>query len=145
MKKLLLTALIATSLISSAFAGPVKKVNYFIRTAFESAYPSAKEVEWKVTEEYSKASFTSETGKTEVFYDLTGNFIGKSVSIDPSKLPTNVKRSLARKFANYMINEAIQFEGADETAYFISARNEKESVLLKAVNGDVSIYKASGK
>ena len=44
--------------------------------------------------------------------------------------------------AGYTIKEAIRFEGTDENAYYISAENEKGSVIFKIEdNGFVSLDK----
>ena len=145
MKKVLFATLIAISLISSAFAGPAKKVTYFVKSAFETAFPNATEVEWKVTADYTKASFVRDDVRNEAFYDPQGNFIGKSHAISLEKLPTTIKSSFAKKYGSYTVSEAIQFEGVEETAYFISAENEKQSVVLKVANGDISFFKVTEK
>ncbi len=41
------------------------------------------------------------------------------------------KKAFAKKYNSCTVKEAIRFEGAQEVAYYISAENEKGSVVLK--------------
>jgi hypothetical protein len=145
MKKLLFTALIAVSTIASAFASPVEKVSDRIKGSFNSNYPDISNVKWDMTTDYAKATFVIENVTTEAFYSHNGEFIGTSQAISINDLPTGVKRSFAKRYGNYTVKEAIQFEGKEESAYYISAENEKQSVILKAVNGVIEVFRSSNK
>lgn len=145
MKKLLLTALIAVTLISSAFASPVKEVNYFVLNSFDNSFPTVTDVHWVVTPSYAKATFVVNNVETKAFYKLDGEFIGTCQPIAIEDLPVSAKRSFAKKYSNYTVKEAIKFDGNQETAYFISAENEKHNVILKADNSGISVYSASSK
>jgi hypothetical protein len=62
------------------------------------------------------------------------------------ELPVNSKRQFAKLFAGYNVKEAIRFEGFDETSYYISGENEKESVILKVNDrNQVSVFKRTKK
>lgn len=145
MKKLLFSTLIAVSLISSAFGAPVKKVNYRISSAFEATFPHVTNVEWDVTAAYAKATFVLNNKNTEAFYNPEGEFIGTSQAINVDELPTAVKRTFAKKYGTYTVKEAIQFEGNEETSYFISAENDKKSIILKVVGSTLSVLKVNEK
>ncbi|WP_018615586.1 hypothetical protein [Segetibacter koreensis] len=140
MKKLLLTALIAVSLTSFAFAAPVKKVNSFVTNSFNNDFKNVGSVAWDVSSSYAKATFVLDNIRTEAFYTLDGEFIGTTHAIAIEDLPVAAKRSFAKKYAGYTVKEAIKFDGEDGTAYFISAENEKESVILKASKSGLSVY-----
>jgi len=59
-----------------------------------------------------------------------------------SQLISGRCRAFAKKFEGYTVKEAIYFEGTEESAYFISAQNEKGSVIFKVEdNGSVSMKK----
>ena len=60
-----------------------------------------------------------------------GKFIGTNQAITLEDLPVNAKRAFAKKYEGYTVKEAIRFEGSQESAYYISAENEKGSVILK--------------
>jgi hypothetical protein len=148
MKKLLLTALIAVSLISSSFAAsPVadKKVSSVLTSSFARYFSNVSNVKWDVTPNFAKATFVIEDVATEAFFDLDGDFIGSSRAITLDKLPTAAKRTFAKRYADYTVKEAIEFNGSTENAYYISAENEKQSVILKVVNNSMEVYRATTK
>jgi hypothetical protein len=141
MKKLLLSALIAVSVFSSAFAEPVIKVNSRILADFKGKFKVTDQVKWDVTANYVKAMFVENNVTTEVFYNVDGEYIGTSQPISLDNVLTAAKRSLAKKYADYTAKEAIKFENEEETAYFISVENDKRALVLKVVNSSVSIFK----
>jgi len=145
MKKLLFTALIAVSLISSAFAEPVKKVGVLVRSSFENNYPRVTNVAWELGKDYATATFVVDNIRTQAFYSLNGDFIGSSRAISIDDLPAGVKRTFAKKYADYTVNEAIQFDTDEETAYCISAENEKQTVILKVARGTIEVIRTSNK
>lgn len=145
MKKLLFTAFIAVSLMSSAFCAANKEVNYFVSKSFKNDFPDVTKVEWTVASSYSKATFVVNEERTEAFYKPNGEFIGTSHAISLDDLPITAKRSFAKNYINYTVKEAIKFEGIEETAYFISAENENRSVVLKVIDNRISVYTISGK
>jgi opacity protein-like surface antigen len=148
MKKLLLTALIAVSLISSSFAAsPVndKKVSSIITSSFGRYFRNVSNVHWDVTPNFAKATFVNNDVTTEAFFDLNGDFIGSSRAITLDKLPTAAKRTFAKRYADYTVKEAIEFNGSTESAYYISAENEKQSVILKVLDNTLEVYNVTTK
>ena len=82
----------------------------------------------------------------EAFYSSDGDMIGTSKAITLDELSVKAKRDFAKKFGSCTVKEAIRFEGAEEGAYYISAANEKETVIVKVDDADyVSIVKSSKK
>lgn len=145
MKKLLITALLAIAVAAGAFAAPTK-VSSAILANFNAAFKKADNVCWVITNDYTKAAFTSDNTKMEVFYNYNGDIIGTSKSIALDELPINAKRHFAKLFAGYNVKEAIRFEGCYETSYYISGENEKESVILKVNDHkQVSVFKRTKK
>ena len=67
----------------------------------------------------------------EAFYNVDGEISGTSKAITLEDLPVNAKRSFAKRFNGYTVKEIIHFDGTEETAYYISAENDKETVILK--------------
>jgi hypothetical protein len=145
MKKLFFAALLTVTVATSAFSADEKKVNVNILRAFESEFTEANNVQWNVKSEYIKASFEVDGKKADAFYSHDGEYLGSSSKIVLEDLPVQAKRTFAKKYADYTVLEAIKFNGTEETAYFVSAENEKQSVVLKITNGGVSVYKRTAK
>jgi hypothetical protein len=82
----------------------------------------------------------------EAFYNGTGEKIGSSRAISIDELPLKAKRSFAKDYADYTVKEVIEFNGTDETAYYLSAENEKTAVILKVNSvSELSTYKITKK
>ncbi|WP_018614861.1 hypothetical protein [Segetibacter koreensis] len=142
MKKLVTSAVLTLLIAASSFAAGENKVNSKAASNFLLEFKDAKNVNWKSTENYVKVSFILNDKNMDAFYDLDGNKIATSSNIAMDKLPTSAKRAFAKKFADYTFKEAIQFDGVEDTAYYISAENEAQSLLLKvSAEGFVSVLK----
>ena len=146
MKKLIFAALFAVTISTSAFAGSPAKLFSVSETSFKADFKNATVVTWTAGADYTNASFVLNNVKMEAFYNNGGELIGTSRAITTDQLTVNAKRNFAKKFADYEVKEAIRFEGAEEAAYYISAVNEKESVVVKiSDNNAITIIKKSQK
>jgi hypothetical protein len=145
MKKFFAAVLIAATLTTSAFAADVNKVSEKTVNRFKTDFESAKNVDWTIRPSFVKASFIEGQKRCEAFYDLEGEFIGCSKAIDLDELPTSAKRTFAKKYSSYTVKEAIKFDGPELTSYYISAENDKESVVLKVESGFLTVFKKTGK
>jgi hypothetical protein len=145
MKKFFIAALIVATFVTSAFAGPAK-VNYVALKSFGAEFKNASDVTWTSTSQFVKANFLFEDQRMEAFYTPTGEKIGISRGISIDELPVKAKRAFAKKYESYNVKEAILFEGVEETAYFINAENETETVIVKVFDdGSVSVFKKTKK
>lgn len=131
---------------ASAFAADIKKVNTNAVNSFKSDFKKAANVRWARTQNFIKATFTLDGQEMEVFYNMDGEKVATSKKIALDELPAEAKRTFTKKFDGYNVKEAIHFKGTDEEAYYISAENENESVIVKvALNQSVSIFDAVAK
>jgi hypothetical protein len=142
MKNLIITSVLALAIAISSIAADRKRVNYEAERNFYVEFADAKNVSWTTNHHFYKASFTLNQVAMDAFYDHRGTYIGTTNKSDISDLPLNGKRSFAKKYAAYTVKEVIKFEGAEETAYYLVAENEKQSLFLKiSVEGFISVCK----
>ena len=142
MKKLFISALLSVTVVLSSFAAAGNKAKFALPDNFSFQFKHASDVLWTSTANYAKATFVLNNVRTEALYTLAGDFIGTNQAITLEDLPVNAKREFAKKYDGYTVKEAIRFEGADESAYYISAENEKGSVILKVEDsGAISMVK----
>jgi opacity protein-like surface antigen len=134
MKKLLLATLLAVSVAASAFAKDVTSATAAAQSNFKSEFKRAADVSWSATDQFVKASFVYNNEKMEAFYNANGDKIGTTRAIALEELPVKAKRAFAKKYDGYTVKEAIEFDGTDTTDYYISAENDKESVIIKVSN-----------
>jgi hypothetical protein len=145
MKRLFIAALFAVSFMASAFASETK-VSSAIMSNFKYQFKNVSDVNWTMGEGFAKATFVYNQVRTEAFYSPSGEIIGTSKGVSLDQLPVKAKRNFSKKYDGYDVTEAIRFEGPDEAAYFISAQNEKESVIVKVNDNDgVSLVTRSKK
>lgn len=152
MKKLFLSALLAVSIFSSAFAtdentkaaeGTEKEQQVNVRTLhnFITEFGNLSNVQWTSRADFARATFVYNNESMEAFFDIHGEMIGTSKAVTIDQMPVNVKRVFAKKYADYNIKETIRFDGINESAYYISAENGAKSVVLKvSVSGGVSLF-----
>lgn len=146
MKKLFFTTFLAATVAVSAFATDTNEINAVAVNNFEVAFKQASDVSWAANKDYIKATFVLSNIRMEALYNFDGDLIGTVKGITPEELPVNAKRAFAKKYEGYTVKEAIRFEGNEEGAYFISAENEKELVVLKVNdNSNVSVMKSRKK
>ena len=142
MKKLFISALLAITVAASSFAAGGSNVSYAVRNNFSYQFKKVSDVQWTSGENYTKATFVLDDVRTEALYSAEGEFIGTNQAITLEELPVRAKREFAKKYDGYTVKEAIRFEGTEESAYYISAENEKGSVILKVEDsGSISVRK----
>lgn len=147
MKKFIIAiAAIAFTTASAVYASDASNVSIRIKDAFETKFDGAKNVNWTTNVNFVKATFDYKNEKVEAFYNVDGNLIGISRAITINALPIAAQKELDKKYSNYKTTESIVFEGQEETNYFISLENEKQSLILKiSAEGDTSVYKKTKK
>lgn len=146
MKKTILCALLLASVAISAFAIGESNISYFILQSFKRDFKDVTNVTWTSKTGLAEASFILNNRKTEAFYNHNGTLFAVSQAIDLDELPVRAKRAFAKRYAGYTVNEAIQFEESDELSYYISAENEKETIIIKVdKDSQLSIFKKSKK
>lgn len=147
MKNLFLVGLLTVTVTASAFAKvDPNSVNNAAATEFRLEFKKASDVTWTTTDKFIRASFIFHGEKMEAYYHPNGEKIGTFRSTNLDDLPIQAKRTFVRKFNGYTVKEVMEFNGAEESAYFLSAENEKEVVILKVTySNQLSVYKRTKK
>lgn len=144
MKKIFLTTLIAAMIGSQVFASDVSKVSYRVLAAFQAQFADATDVNWTVTEDYTKAKFTIEGEQVEAFFNASGDVIGTSRKTDLKRLPLNAIQKIRKSYAKYKVTETIEFEFNGERKYFVSLENDADRKILEvSLYGNVTIFEKS--
>ena len=153
MKKLFITAAIATMFSVTAFADGGKKakaegeknVSYTALTKFSAEFEAASNVVWTVTSNCQKVDFLTESGKYTAFYDLDGEYLGRTQEISILLLPEANRKEVATKYADYTVSHVIKYENNSEEplVYFVDLVKAGKEVVLKAVpNENLAFFQA---
>ncbi|MBL0882095.1 MAG: hypothetical protein IBJ16_01890 [Chitinophagaceae bacterium] len=141
MKKIFLTTLIAAMIGGQVFASDVTKVSYRVLASFEAQFADAKDVNWTVTDSYTKARFTIEGEQVEAFFSASGDIIGTSRKTELKRLPLIAIQKIKKNYSKYTVTDTIEFEFNGERKYFVSVENESDRKILEvSLYGDVSIF-----
>ncbi|MEO8887188.1 MAG: hypothetical protein ABI367_14075 [Mucilaginibacter sp.] len=156
MKKLFITAAIATMFSVTAFAADGGKKNTSeagisttVLNSFAANFSEVKDAVWTVSSTTQKATFLLNGVKTNAYYDLSGEYIGTTNDVDYAIIPFEAKETIAKKYDGYTVSEVIKFkyEGqkSDVTpvVYFIDLKKgETSEVVLRIAPGEsLAFYK----
>lgn len=144
MKTFLLTAFIALA-SSYGFAAPLKGTDTQKTQDSKNKYPFLVPAKFNFSCDYVKATFVSDNVVHEAYYSQDGELVGISKATSLQALPEVVKTKLSTEYAAFNLKEAIQFDGFEESAIFVSAENDKQHLILKVSNETVEIFKTTSK
>lgn len=153
MKKLFITAAIATMFSVTAFADGGKKakaegeknVSYTALNKFSAQFENASNVAWTVTPNCQKVEFVTESGKYTAFYDLDGEYLGRTQEISILLLPEANRKEIKAKYADYTVSKVIQYENTstESLVYFVDLVKANKEIVLKAVpNQGLAFFQA---
>ncbi len=131
MKKILFVLLIAITIAGSAFASGENEARSGVVSHFKVKFKKASNPLISPNTEMSKAEMVINGKRTEVFYDANGELIGSQTKTAVKDLPESIQEQVIEATLGYTIKEAFIFKGPEETAYLISAGNDKETIVLK--------------
>ncbi|GEO09413.1 hypothetical protein [Segetibacter aerophilus] len=116
----------------------------FLVTAKGHAAPAFEKV--KIQKSQSLQMAVEQTSKTMSFFDINGKKIEESKKTNENQLPVPAKRTFAKMFDGYEIKQAVRSVGNDGECYFITAENDKESIIVKIDETlEVSVFTKSKK
>jgi len=141
-KKLFLAGIAGVFIFSSAFANG-EETNTRAISNLKRDYKNAKNIEWKVTSQYTKASFTWNNQYLEVFYNKDGETIAESKYINANNLPLKAQQFINKKYADYTMTEAVEFNSEESgLCYYVTLNKDTSKQILKITpDGTVSIFR----
>ncbi|MFL9483190.1 hypothetical protein ACI6Q2_10475 [Chitinophagaceae bacterium LWZ2-11] len=146
MKKLIITTVLALTVLGGAFANNNETLKFKGSDKFSSAYPMASNVKYKVTKDYTQVSFVVNGDVMTSFYSGDGNLIATSFHIALRKLPEAALETIKDKYtpAGYRITEAIEMDHEDNGLnYYVTLTGKDKKVVLEiSTEGNVSIFKS---
>jgi hypothetical protein len=141
MKKLFITAAIATMLSVTAFADGGKKttatgeegITYSVLSQFKTDFATANNVAWTVTSNCQKATFTENNIHYTAFYDLNNEYWGVSQDVAYTTLSESIKSKITKNYKSFKVEDVTKFEskdGEEPVVYFVSLKNTYDKIVL---------------
>lgn len=141
MKQFLFATMLTVAIGSSVMAADVNKVSFRIMNAFQSQFAEAKEVNWTVTDNYSKAKFTIDGEQVEAFFNEAGDVIGTSRKVDFKRLPLSAIQKIKKNYSKYQVTDTIEFDLSGNRKYYVSVEDGSDRKILEvSMYGEVSIF-----
>jgi hypothetical protein len=155
MKKLFITAAIATLFSATVFAdGTGKKahtvtVSYTVVNKFAADFANAKDITWTVNNNFQRADFVLEGVKTSAFYDLQGEFVAVTEDVTAKAVPAASLKEINAKFNGYAVDHVIVLQNntelnsdAEATVYFADLKKGEKEVLVRiTADAHIELYK----
>jgi hypothetical protein len=156
MKKLFITAVIATMFSVAAFSVTAfadggkkavkktgeKNVSYTALNQFKTDFKDAANVVWTVTSNCQKVSFTENNTDYTAFYDFNGEYLGLTHYVAFNVLSESVKKQITKNYKGYIISRVIKFESQEkeQLVYSAQVRTVDSSAIVKAAVNDDVVY-----
>lgn len=146
MKKLFLAAMLVAALGSSAFALDVNKVNFKVLNSFSENFKDVSNVVWRITDNYTQASFTIGEEKLEAYFSEEGDMIATSRKVAFKQLPLNAIQKIKEKYSDYSVTDVIEFTNDGQKGYYLSMeKGSRKQILEVSLYGNVSLFKLLSK
>jgi hypothetical protein len=149
MKKIFLTIATIGLLGTSVYAADggkkatkVPAITYTVSSEFDSTFSEAKNVNWTVTSNVQKATFTMNDVKMTAFYNLQGEYLGVTQDVAYTTLDVKAQKQIAAKYADYKVGEVIKLTTADnqtnsdQTVYFVDLAGKSDELLVRVTPSD---------
>src|SRR3954471_23750966 len=121
-------ALILSAAFVTRAAATPENVDARILNHFAKTFTTAENVSWKHTKDFSKASFTRDNQRMEVFYNDKDELICTATYIDLKAIPCAALTTIQDKYDGYRCASAIKCVNADGTIhYYTQMENDKKT------------------
>ncbi len=133
MKKQLVTlALILVTGFTGLFANNSDAVSANVRSAFEKEFANAKNISWKISKEFSKATFTVNDQVLFAYYSEGGQLLAVSRNLLSAQLPINLSVDLKKSYAGFWISDLFEMAANGESTYYATVENADHKYILKS-------------
>ncbi|HLZ16125.1 MAG TPA: hypothetical protein VKQ08_03760 [Cyclobacteriaceae bacterium] len=144
--KLSIALILSLTIISNAFAGKDSignKPAFKGMENFMKLFPQATGVAYETKGQFTEVNFTWNNLKLQAFYDLDGNWIGTSRTVQVKDLPVNFLLSIRNEYPGFVPTEAIEFDQAETgLSYYVTISGPEKSYVLQLLSdGTTSVFK----
>jgi hypothetical protein len=118
-------------------------VRKYVQASFDQEFTGASCVKWEPLQDHIyQVGFSYNNERLNAFYDEAGNLVATGRFINESKLPSQVKKNLARRYASYELQQIIEVTQNDQTSYLLVIADEQSKLTVQAYNnGNLIVFK----
>lgn len=142
MKNILLATLLTTGLALGATAQTGQElkeadVPATVKTSFKTAFPNAKDVEWKMKEGKYKVDFDMDGNDHIAAFGADGKMLSKGMKIRTSELPSAVATAVKTAYADRNIDNVYRVDKNGTINYLVKLDGEPETKVMYSADGQV--------
>jgi hypothetical protein len=90
-----------------------------IRTSFTTLFPTAREIDWDLSNEVYKVDFEINNVDYDAWYNSVGTLLTYKFDITRSSLPQAVQTAIANRFSGYTIDDVDKVMKSHSIGYFV--------------------------
>lgn len=132
MKKIIMIALVLSTLTISSFANAITGINEKAQTSFSKSFRHAADVRWEVKDNLYKVTFTTGGKVMFAYYNVDGDQVALSRNLHIEQLPLSLSTDLTSKFENSWITGLFEVSVNNETTYYATLESATHTITLKA-------------
>src|SRR5690349_11547720 len=132
-KRILFIALVFAFGLSSVFANTVDGVNEKVLSRFQKEFSQAKDVYWQKGDDFLKVSFTLNEKVFFAYYNESGDKLALVRNLTSFDLPLGLQMELKQSYPQHWITDLFEFNGQDDSAYYVTIENADVKITLKSV------------
>jgi hypothetical protein len=133
--KCVLLALVAASVLSRAVVGqqlPASRVPVPVRQAWQSRFPGATRVEWKLKSDHAyEAEFRLNGVDVAAKFAPTGEWLESETTIPAAALTAEVRAAIMRSFKGYRLIETQRVERVTDPRLLLEVHLENAREVVK--------------
>lgn len=132
MKKIIMLAVVLTTITVTAFAGNNSGISDKILSSFSKSFQSVEDVRWELKGNLYKASFKSDGKTMFAYYNANGDRIALTRNIHIEQLPLALSSELKSKFDSCWLTELFEISSDGGTAYYATLECATHITILKS-------------
>ena len=132
MKKIIMLAVVLTTITVSAFANNISGLNQKVLTSFKKSFQTAEVVRWELKNNLYKVTFKNFDKEMFPYYNSDGEQVAVSRNIHIDQLPLALSADLKKRFSNSWLTELFEVSANGESAYYATIECSTHVTILKA-------------
>jgi hypothetical protein len=132
MKKIIMAAIMLSTITVSAFATNTYGINKKALSTFSSSFKEAENIRWEVKENLYKVTFQSFGKEMYAYYNTDGEQIAVTRNVHIAQLPLSLSNELKSNFDNHWLTDLFEVSANGETTYYATLESASHITILKA-------------
>jgi hypothetical protein len=132
MKKIIMLAVLLTTITISSFASNITGTNQKVLNSFKKSFQNAEVVRLELKNNLYKITFKHFDKEMFAYYNAAGEQVAISRNLHIDQLPLSLGAELKSKFSQGWLTELFEVSTNGETAYYATIESSTHVTILKA-------------